>query len=509
QVMEESWWVAHLKALESQPRRLEALTSMNTAISKEAALPRQIIGRLLSTPELYRCADKSGAVESKTTPKEPVADVAVELLGHCLDQLPVDTGDEQLAQLLNPGLTHPNPALRSLVLQSLLRELRRQLNAGQVRQLPGNDLLFLILDELKRPETVGSSVAITILSIVIAPRLNDAGVQDKLVQLLQQDEVVRCRAYELGVTLAKGSASSLSSVEFILDAALSELDNDDVLLQASVMEILVPLAEQNHGLSYMERRRVFDVISTRVQRIEENPLDTLLIPSIMKFFGKIAAVQPQKIITGYPHMLACLFEQIQSEDETVLPTAMDTLANLAATPQGKLLMQLHFQPSMAAALTTYGSYTKKLSAPLKERLLNSLDVIYAVNSPPTPEISSLLRSWYESFAGGLQINIIMELISTPFPDLQLAALALLKSLCKYRFGIVALKNTGGAVEFLLSRQHDLHKDVKFLKWEIMDMLAVSSEFTPTETVRFTAYVNEGPYHIQANVNIATEPQGNA
>lgn len=103
----------------------------------------------------------------------------------------------------------------------------------------------------------------------------------------------------------------------------------------------------------------------------------------------------------------------------------------------------------------------------------------------------------------------MDLINTPFPDLQLAALALLKTICKYRWGIVALKNTGGAVEFLLSRQKDLHKDVKFLKWEILDMLAVSSEFTPTETVRFTAYVNEGPYHIQADVNIATEPQGNA
>ncbi|KAH8310204.1 hypothetical protein KR059_003260, partial [Drosophila kikkawai] len=74
-------------------------------------------------------------------------------------------------------------------------------------------------------------------------------------QLLQQNEIVRCRAYELAVNLSKSSASSLSYVEFILDAALSELDNDDVLLQASVMEILVPLAEQNHGLSYMERRR--------------------------------------------------------------------------------------------------------------------------------------------------------------------------------------------------------------------------------------------------------------
>lgn len=103
----------------------------------------------------------------------------------------------------------------------------------------------------------------------------------------------------------------------------------------------------------------------------------------------------------------------------------------------------------------------------------------------------------------------MDLINTPFPDLQIAALALLKSICQYRFGIVALKNTGGAMEFLLSRRRDLHKEVKYLKWEIMEMLAVSTEFSPTETIRFTAYVNEGPYHIQPDLDIATEPQGRA
>ncbi|XP_016924235.2 26S proteasome non-ATPase regulatory subunit 5 [Drosophila suzukii] len=505
--MDESWWVANLKALETKPQRLEALTKMNTVIGKETALPRQIIGRLLSAAELYDCANL--AVGSPA-PKDPAVDVALELLGHCLDQLPLDTTDDQLPRLLGPGLAHPNPALRSLVLASLLKELRRQLNAGQVNTLPNNELLFLILDELKQPATESSSLAINILSIVLVQRLADAGVQAKLVQLLQQDEIVRCRAYELGVALAKGSAASLSAVEFILDAALSELDNDDVLLQASVMEILVPLAEQNHGLSFMERRRVFDVISTRVQRIEENPLDALLIPSIMKFFGKIAAVQPQKIIAGYPHMLACLFQQLQSEDETILPTAMDTLANLASTPQGKVLLHLHFNTAVEESFKMYGSYTKKLSAPIKERLLNSLDVIYAAGeTPPTKEINTILKAWYESFAGGAQANAIMDLINTPFPDLQLAALALLKTICKYAWGILALKNTGGAVEFLLSRQKDLHKDVKFLKWEIMEMLAVSAEFSATETVRFTAYVNEGPYHIQADVNIATEPQGNA
>ncbi|XP_039496645.1 26S proteasome non-ATPase regulatory subunit 5 [Drosophila santomea] len=504
--MEDSWWVANLKALESRPQRLEALTTMNTTIAKDAALSRQIIERLLTTAELYDCANSAA---DSHVPKDQAVDVTLELLGHCLDQLAMDTADEQLPSLLRRGLTHPNPALRALVLARLLKELRRQLVAGQVRTLPNNELIFLILDELKQPNTEGTSLAINILSIVLVQRLSDADVQAKLVHLLQQNEIVRCCAYELAVVLAQESAASLSAVKFILDAALSELDNDDVLLQASVMELLVPLAEQNHGLSYMERRRVLDIISTRVQRIEEHPLDALLIPSIMKFFGKIAAYQPLKIIAGYPHMLACLFQQLQSEDESILPTSMDTLANLASTPQGKMLLHLHFNAAVEESFKIYGSYTKKLSAPIKERLLNSLDVIYEVETPPTKELNIILKSWYECFAGGAHANVIMDLINTPFPDLQMAALALLKTICKYDWGIVALKNTGGAVEFLLSRQRDLHRDIKYIKWQIMEILSASAEFSPTETVRFTAYVNEGPYHVQADLDIATEPQGNA
>ncbi|KAH8415308.1 hypothetical protein KR222_002739, partial [Zaprionus bogoriensis] len=502
--MDEEWWHSNLRDLQSsQAQRLETLTNMYTRINKESALPRHIVEALLRAPALYECALPAGQAEGEE--KEPLASLATDFIRSCLEQLQLDPSDAQLPQLLGQALNHPNPALRALVLNHLLRQLRQR---SQVPPLPSSELLFYVLDELQQPETQCSAAAIDILTLELTQWLTDAGIQSKLVQLLQQNEVIRCRAYELAVMLAKRSAASLSSVEFMLDAALSELDNDDVLLQASVMEILVPLAEQNHGLSYMERRRVFDIISSRVQRIEENPLDALLIPSIMKFFGKIAAVQPQKIISGYPHMLACLFQLLQSGDESVLPTAMDTLANLASTVQGRMLLHLQFQAPMEQLLRRYADYMKSLSPPLKIRLLNSLDVIYTLETPPSSELSNILKQWYECYADGLQINHIVEQLNRPFPDLQLAALGLLKTLCRFPWTMQAVQRTAGAIEFLLSRQPDLHNDVKYLKWQIMEVLAVSGEFTPSETVRFTAYVNEGPYHLQSDVNVATEPQGN-
>lgn len=376
--MEDEWWQSNLRDLQSKPKRLETLTNMYTKISKESALSRTIVESLLCAPALYECALIEGAE------KEPLVNLATDFISSCLEQINLDPSDAKLPQLLAQALNHPNALLRALVLNSLLRQMRRQ--QPQLPPLPSSELLIYVLDELQRPDTLCSAAAIDILTLELNPWLTDPGVQAKLMQMLKQSDVIRCRAYELAVVLAKQSSTSLTSVEFMLDAALSELDNDDVLLQASVMEILVPLAEQNHGLSYMERRRVFDIISSRVQRIEENPMDALLIPSIMKFFGKIAAVQPQKIIVGYPHMLACLFELLQSGDETMLPTAMDTMANLASSVQGKTLLHVQFQPAIDHLLQKYAEYMRSLSPALKIRLLNSLHVIFTLEAVPSNEL---------------------------------------------------------------------------------------------------------------------------
>lgn len=376
--MEDEWWQSNLRDLQSKPKRLETLTNMYTKINKESALSRNIVESLLCAPALYECALIEGAE------KEPLVNLATDFISSCLEQIKLDPSDAKLPQLLAQGLHHSNPLLRALVLNSLLRQMRRQ--QPQLPPLPSSELLIYLLDELQRPDTLCSAAAIDILTLEIPQWLTNPGIKAKLLQLLQQSDVIRCRAYELAVVLANHSSTSLTCVEFILDAALSELDNDDVLLQASVMEILVPLAEQNHGLSYMERRRVFDIISSRVQHIDENPLDVLLIPSIMKFFGKIATVQPYKVIMGYPHMLACLFELLQSGDETVLPTAMDTVANLACTVQGKTLLHVQFQPALEHLLQKYAEYMRSLSPPVKIRLLNSLDVIFTMEAVPSSEI---------------------------------------------------------------------------------------------------------------------------
>ncbi|KAH8306890.1 hypothetical protein KR018_011704 [Drosophila ironensis] len=517
-MMLEDWWVGKLSELADPDQRGDALEEMINQVRRNrvsSAIHRLILG----TASVYDCVampveegsdDAYGQSDDEYGPGGPDygrSEMAYGLIRSALVQLPVDPANEQLPQILRPAFTHRNPTVRSLVLFAIHQALvppKNQTNNTPV-ELPGNALTLLVMDELMQRNSEASGMAISILKILLATRLADETVRCKLLDLLQGGEVVRCRAYELAVALSQINSQMLTGVEFMLDAAVGELHGDDVLLQASVMELLVPLSEQNHGLNYLERRMVFELINERVMHVDMRPLKALVIPSIMKFFGKIATVQPQKIIQGYPHMLACLFEQLYNDGDQALPTAFDTLANLATSTQGKLLLNRYYGGQMLETMQLYSEYTYKLSPHLKERMLHTLEAIFTGDSPnPPPEVVPILMKWFEQFAGGLHLHILMKIVAFPFCEMQVAALGFLKSICSYRFGVVALNRTGGALEFLLSREVTPHKEVKLVKWEIIQVLASSPEFTPSELVRLNAYVNEGPYYVRAQVDVATE-----
>ncbi|XP_034102190.1 26S proteasome non-ATPase regulatory subunit 5 [Drosophila albomicans] len=485
--MNDEEWPSLLDNL--QNKRPDALAEILYELNTQSA-PPPILETLLQLQPIYDCA-KVG---------EDNANLAIDIVRGCLLDLEPSVHDVKFPELVSKAVKHPNAAMRGIVLVYVLNQLSLE---GSPKR-PSNKLILLVLDELQQKETTSSAEVTEILSIRRHHWSKESEVLDGLVNLLKQNEVVRCRVYELGVQLARKSPHDLSVVEFILDAALAEVSSDDVLLVSSVMEILVQLAEQNHGLSYMERRGVLEIISKQVENYRDSPLSNLMLPGIMKFFGKVAAVQPQKVIQGYPDMLSCLFQLLLSEENPMLPIAMDTLANLLCTLQGKTLMQSQLQPVLAKVFGAYGEYLQRLPPPLKIRLLESLESIFFPHSNPSNELISLLGGWYEIIAGGQQIDHLMKLLNTPFADLQVTALAFLNKICEYDWGVKAVQQTAGAIEFLLSRQQQLDREVKLIKWLVVEKLSLSAELSPSDIVRFTAYVKEGPDYMPTEVNIATE-----
>lgn len=497
--MSESWFCEQIKNLNIQENRMTALSEIRMRLyeiseASDIQLETLITNRLLAAPEFIEC------LNCKNESKEQ-CELAADILSICMSHLSLE--QSILPTILKRTLTHPRSSVRSIVLNTILKQLERQRNNKKHVQISA-ELIIHILNGLKEEDCNVGVPAIGILTIVLEQHINEEVIKHKLLEMLTSNEIVKCRVYELVVNLAKQSATMLHQVEFLLDRALSELDNDDVLFQVNILEILVALAEQNHGLLYLENRQVFEIISRRGENVGQNPVDQLLIPGIMKFFGKIASVQPQKVIVDYPHMIQCLFESILSGNISILPAAFDTFANLAQTKKGKQLINQNYPGLIKETFEAMGSYLRNLSTDLKNRVFNTLEMVFATDCSNQTDIEDFLRKWFKYLAGEESMQFLMDYCRNPFPDIKVACLSFIKSVCLHKWGLVALKNTAGFVEFLLDRKIEFDKEAKYKKFELISLLADSDAFDMQINLQLRTYVNEGPYFMQSILDIATE-----
>ncbi|XP_039961649.1 26S proteasome non-ATPase regulatory subunit 5 [Bactrocera neohumeralis] len=497
--MNENWFCEQISNLNIQENRLTALSEIRMRLyeineTSDVQLETQITDRLLNAPEFIEC------LNCKTEAKEQ-CELAADILAICMSHMSL--GQSTLPTILELTLTHPRSSIKSVVFNTILKQLERQRNSNKNVQI-SSELLIHILNGLKEDDSKVGVPAIGILTIVLEQHINDEGIKSKLLDMLTSNEIVKCRVYELAVNLAKQSPTMLHQVEFLLDRALSELDNDDVLFQVNILEILVALAEQNHGLLYLENRQVFEIISRRVENVDQNPIDQLLIPGIMKFFGKTASVQPQKVIVDYPHMIHCLFESILSGNMSILPAAFDTFANLNQTTKGKQLLDQNYPALIKETFEAMGSYLRNLSIDLKNRAFNTLEMVFSTESSNQTDIEGLLHKWFKYLAGEESMQFLMDYCRNPFPDIKVACLSFIKSLCLHKWGLLALKNTAGFVEFLLDRKIEFDKDAKYKKFELISLLADTDVFDMQINLQLRTYVNEGPYFVQSILDIATE-----
>ncbi|XP_075156340.1 26S proteasome non-ATPase regulatory subunit 5 [Haematobia irritans] len=495
--MLEEWCCEKLKNLKIRENRIDTLTEIRCRLNEMPTLELQVTNKLLTSPEIYDC------LEDTDVPNNNSIDLVSDILSICMSNLSLRQSD--LPRLLQRALMHKKPRIRAIALNAILKELEAQICDEVAGDVISDDLLRHILKALMEPDTELGSPAVKILSLVLGDHLHKQYVIDSLLEALKNTEIVKCRTYELAVNLSRRSSSTLEKVNFVLDHALSELDNDDVLLQVNILEILVLLAEQNHGLMYLEKRQVFDVISKKVEEIEHNPLDRLLVPGIMKFFGKISSVQPQKILTGYPRMIQCLFDCIHSGDISILPAAFDTFANLCQTQEGVILLEEHYSSDVKESLEDYSSYLRNLPTDLKNRAFSSLEAIFSFDPRVSADVSSILKKWF-GYLNSDQNNMqfLMDFCRNPFPDIKISTLNLIGSICLYSWGIDALKNTAGFLEFLLDRKVEFDKEAKYAKYCVIKLLAESCAFDAETNNQLRHYVNEGAYFVQSIMDVAVE-----
>ena len=74
----------------------------------------------------------------------------------------------------------------------------------------------------------------------------------------------------------------------------------------------------------------------------------------------------------------------------------------------------------------------------------------------------------------------------------------------HRWGMEAISNTAGLIEYLLDRRVAADKDVKQEKFIIIRMLSESSIFDAQQLLVLKKYVREGAFFVQGITEVAFE-----
>lgn len=174
--------------------------------------------------------------------------------------------------------------------------------------------------------------------------------------------------------------------------------------------------------------------------------------------------------------------------------------------EGKILLNESHSVRMHETLNEIGKSIHNLPTPLKVRALNCLETLFQCDASDATnnQISSITEQWFTSLTENNQLTFVQEFCKNPFPEIKMAALCLLRSICNYSWGQRALGNTAGFIEFLLDRNAEFDKEILHEKYNILKTIVNSREFDEVTSQQIRKYVNDGVFYVQGVMEVAIE-----
>lgn len=407
-----------------------------------------------------------------------------------------------LSEIVEKIIKHPNARVKTVAVRFVEKNLLK------CPALHNAATLSLFIECLKSTETSIGVPSIQILIDLLSTQnfLDDPAVKQQLLAaLVTADETVALRIYSIAVGVARKNTEMLDKMEFLLEKCINAIEKSDLLVMINVLEVLKDLCLESYGLVYLENKGVFNKLMKKIESINDDPLATLLVPGLMKFFGNVAVVFPEKIFNAYPALVHTLFTCILSDDFQLLYTALDTLGYLARFDDGKRALDsldgdqgMKVLQHIAKAIPSYPS-------DLKVRALNCFENVFFVDpaNPRNNQITYICQKWFGGIFG-IDLAVLLNFCHNPFEDIAMSAFKLLRSLAYHDFGQRAVALTGGFVEFLLDRNTKVSHEVKQIKYEIIQVLAESNAFDAAITLQLQKYVREGFNYVQGITEVAFE-----
>lgn len=431
----------------------------------------------------------------------PFSDLAYDILEMCMSNLKL-SDEPDLSELVETLIKHPNARVKTVAVRFVEKNLLL------TSALHNVGIVLLFIECLKSPETSVGVPSIQILVELLSIRnfSDDPAIKQQLLSAVDVgNETVTLRVYSVAIGVARKSAEMLDKMQFLLEKCIDEIDKNDLLVLMNVLEVLKDLCLESFGLVYLENKGVFTKLLKRVETISEDPLASILVPGLMKFFGNVAVVFPDKIINAYPALIGILFDCLLSDDFQLMYTALDTMGYLAKFDDGKRALDSIDGDQCLKILTHVSKSMPNYPSDLKVRVLSCFENVFWVDSTGVVnnQINYICQKWFRGVYGQ-NLTTLLGFCQNPFEDISMAAFRCLRSLSNQDFGQRAIATTGGFVEYLLDRNTKTSHEIKQIKYEIIQTLAESNAFDAAVTLRLQKYVREGFNYVQGITEVAFE-----
>lgn len=413
---------------------------------------------------------------------------------------------------LKQHLSHPEIAVKTFI----LKELKRTAEVKPQILLTNFDLLVNVIEQISNDDLGVAKLAMEVIKIIGCTANGTKALYSGILlrtiaKLLAQNNEVSFRLYEVIIYIAKSSEQGLeaSANSGLLSSLINILDNDDILLQLNALETVSELATSDSGLKYLEDREILSELNKKIAKAHDNPLSSLLIPGLMKFFGCVAKNHPYEIFSKYPLVISALFEIIEeTEDMILLEHALDTLGFVASTVDGKYALD-NLGGAMLLTIKKIRNIIRDKPTELRLRALDNLALILHVEKiKQNNRVLVLTKSWFDLLDDN-PLSVIVDLCKQPFPDIRQSSMKVLLELATQPWGQEYIINCPGLLEFLVNRSAESIKECKELKYGIIKNLKNSEYFDSRTMQQLEKFVKEGPFYVDADVEVATESGGNS
>lgn len=328
---------------------------------------------------------------------------------------------------------------------------------------------------------------------------------------MTKSDVVRFRFYELLTNIASSNSVSLPAVvnTGLLHQLLTELFEEsqpDILAQMNCIELLTNLAMTNHGFTWLTEEGVLDKLEVLLSKINSESILALLLPGLLVFFGCLAKSRPEEICGKYKLFVLNLFSSTNSLDMTLRGIALETLAQVGSTVNGKLILSQFAEMDLAIKET--GTTIRESVTETRVRALGALATLLELKPQDhTPELLSLTESWFTNLVTD-PFKLILSICNQPFESLRLGGHKIIISLACQPWGQHLMKDSATFQEYLLNRAIETELEWKYSKFKIVETLlecSFTEEIFGSEYYqKLVQYHRAGPIYVECESAVALE-----